>query len=193
MKKKSTKGALTLVAHRGDAKTLLAFDLITPASRQLLAGFTVRITPPGKPAYYLLNSLRFEHPENHAQDMSEPRTSTLNAPIHKFRWVHVPGSFHQGLTPAWGDYIYEVTPRYFDTARHLLPIEPNLTAKVKIAVAQFRKGKLAIGFTRGFSQSQAFTNNFGKNAKIKPTGADILFDTSEICGTNAQGVQHTFE
>ncbi len=193
MKKSTTNGAMRLVAHRGDAKTLLAFDLATEASRERLAGFTVRITPPGKPAYYLLNSLRFEHPEVHAQDMSEPRTSTLNAPIHKFRWVHVPGSFHQGIDPVWGDYLYEATPRYFDGSKHLLPLDPDLTAKVKIKVEPYREGKLAIGFTRGFTQSQAFTNNFGKSAKIKPANAPILFDTSKVCGTNAKGVQHTFE
>ena len=193
MKKSSTKGAMRLVAHRGDAKTLLAFDLTTPASRQQLAGFTVRITPPGKPAYFMFNSLRFEKPGDHAQDLSEPPTSTINAPIHKFRWVHVPGSFHQGLAPAWGEYQYEVTPRYFDGQKHLLPLDPGLTAKVKIEVAPFQKGKLTIGFTRGFTQSQAFTNNFGKDAKIKPNNAPILFDTSKICGTNAKGVKHTFE
>lgn len=193
MKKSATKGAMRLVAHRGDAKTLLAFDLTTPASRDKLAGFTVRITPPGKPAYYLFNSLRFEHPEKHAQDMSEPATSTLNAPIHKFRWVHVPGSFHQGIVPLWGDYLYEVTPRYFDASKRLLPLDPGLTAKVTIEVAPFRKGKLTIGFTRGFTQSQAFTNNFGKDAKIKPDNAPILFDTSQSCGTNAKGVKHSFE
>ena len=33
-------GPLTVVAYRGDAKTLLAFDLSTPESRVRLAGFT---------------------------------------------------------------------------------------------------------------------------------------------------------
>jgi hypothetical protein len=193
MKKSATKGAMRLVAHRGDAKSLLAFDLTTAASRQKLAGFTVRITPPGKPPYFMLNSLRFERPGDHSQVMSEPARSTVNAPIHKFRWVHVPGSFHQGLDPAWGEYLYEVTPRYFDGQKRLLPLDPDLTAKVKIEVAPFRKGKLTVGFTRGFTQSQAFTNNFGKNAKIKPDNAPILFDTSQVCGTNAEGVKHSYE
>src|SRR4051794_30005041 len=110
---RTQQGATVLVAYRGDAKTLLAFDLRTEASRDNLAGFTVRITPPGKAPYYLLNNLRFEHPEDHAQDPAEPSFSTLNAPIHKFRWVHVPGQAHQGLEPAFGEYTYEVTPRYF--------------------------------------------------------------------------------
>jgi len=39
----------------------------------------------------------------------------VNAPIHKFRWVHVPGQVHQGGTPAFGEYTYVVTPRYFET------------------------------------------------------------------------------
>src|SRR6478736_4190414 len=141
MRKSVNQGAMRLVAYRGDAKTLLAFDLTTPDSRKRLAGFTVRVTPPGQAAYFLLNSLRFEKPQDHAQVLTEPATSTINAPIHKFRWVHVPGQFHQGLEPAWGQYLYEVTPRYFDSQEHLLPLDPQLTAAVRIKVAPFVKAR----------------------------------------------------
>src|SRR5919202_506545 len=110
--------ALTVHAYRGDAKTLLAFDLPKRRARNL-AGFTVEVRPKDRTPYYLQNSLRFEHPEQHAQDVSEPPTSSLNAPLHKFRWVHVPGSLHQGLRPFYGPYTYVVTPRYVDDRRSL--------------------------------------------------------------------------
>ncbi len=192
MKVREKAGSTVLVAHRGDAKTLLAFDLSTEAARDGLAGFTIQVTPPGKPAYFLQNNLRFEHPGDHAQDPKEPAFSTINAPIHKFRWAHVPGSVHQGLEPAFGAYAYAVTPRYFDAGGSLKSLDPALTAKVEIDVAPFTKGNLALGFTRGFTQSQAFVRHFGLDALIRPKDADLQFDTTQLCGTNAQGEQFTY-
>ena len=132
----NSKGAMSLRAYRGDAKTLLAFDLSTEASRTDLAGFTIQAKPPGKDPYFILNNLRFERPGDHAQDPTEPSTATINAPIHKFRWLHVPGSAHQGLTPAFGTYTYTVTPRYF-IAGVLQPLDPALSVAVDIEVAPF--------------------------------------------------------
>jgi hypothetical protein len=192
MKVVATQGPLVVVAHRGDSKTLLAFDLTTAESRKGLAGFTVRITPPGKPPYYLRNNLQFEHPENHAQVADEPANSTANAPLHKFRWVHVPGMFHQELVPALGDYSYAVAPRYFDDQQQLKPIDPNLTASVTIEVRPFSKGKLSLGFTRGFTQSQAFTDHFGLTAKLRPSGNTLEFDLNQVCGKDQDGKPHTF-
>jgi hypothetical protein len=192
MKVTATKGPLVIVAHRGDSKTLLAFDLTTAQSRKQLAGFTVRITPPGQPPYYLWNNLQFEHPEDHAKVAGEPANSTANAPLHKFRWVHVPGMFHQGLQPALGNYKYEVTPRYFDDQKHLKALDASLTASVTIAVQSFSKGKLTLGFTRGFTQSQAFTSHFGLKAKLRPSGKDLVFDLNQVCGKDDQGNPHTF-
>jgi hypothetical protein len=77
-------GAFTLRAYRGDAKTLLAFNL-TKAATKGLAGFTIQCLPKGKTPYFLFNNLRFEKPASHAQDLNEPANSSINAPIHKFR------------------------------------------------------------------------------------------------------------
>ena len=192
MKVSTTKGALRLVAHRGDCKTMLAFDLTTAESRKRLAGFTIRVKPPGKPPYYLWNNLQFEKPQDHAQVAGEPSNSTVNAPLHKFRWVHVPGMFHQGLDPALGNYTYEVTPRYFDDHEKLKALDSSLTASVTIEVRPFSKGKLALGFTRGFTQSQAFTNHFGLKAKIRPSGNDLEPDLNQVCGKDKNGNPHTF-
>jgi hypothetical protein len=192
MKASSQTGSLVLVAHRGDAKTLLAFDIVAAADRKNLAGFSIRVTPPGKDPYYLLNRLGFADPSQHAQMAGEPQLSSANAPFHKFRWVHVPGQFHQGLTPAWGNYVYDVTPRYFDGAGHLLELDPTRTATVTVEVAPFEKDALRLGFTRGFTQSQAFTHHFGKNAKLRPAGKALQFDTSQVCGTNDAGEPFTY-
>ena len=81
-------------------ETLLAFNLDRGKIRTNLAGFTIQVTPPGGQPYYLHNNLRFETPGDHAQDPKEPAFSSINAPFHKFRWLHVPGHVHQGLQPA---------------------------------------------------------------------------------------------
>jgi len=186
------KGAVSLKAYRGDAKTLLAFNLDGKPARTRLAGFTIQVTPPGVNPYYIQNNLRFEHTADHAQDPLESAFSSINAPIHKFRWLHVPGSVHQGLAPVFGIYTYTVTPRYFDKAKSLLAIDPAFSVAVKIDVKPFEDGKLAVGFTRGFTQSQAFVRHFGLKAVIRPKKAGLMYDTSAVSGTNAAGESFTF-
>jgi hypothetical protein len=70
------------------------------------------------------------------------------------------GAVHQGTTPFFGPYTYTVTPRYFDSGR-LTPLDPALSATATIDVNEFSKGNLELGFTRGYTQSQAFVNHFG--------------------------------
>lgn len=186
-----SKGSLTVTAYRGDAKTLLAFNLQTNAIKAL-AGFTIQVDPPTGESFYILNTLRFERPGDHAQDPTLPSNSSLNAPFHKFRWVHVPGLAHQGLVPAFGKYKYTITPRYFES-ESLRPLDPELSCAVSIEVAPYEKGKVALGFTRGFVQSQAFVRRFGSKATIRPTGGELLFDTTEVAGADAQGNEYSFD
>lgn len=184
-------GDFSVTAYAGDAKTLLAFNL-GKAKTKKLAGFTIACAPGNEPPYYLYNNLQFEKPEHHAQDPKEPARSSINAPIHYFRWLHVPGSVHQGLKPFEGLYTYTVTPRYFDAKASLQPLDPALSVAVTIRVAPFVKNGLRLGFARGFTQSQAFVHHFGKNARIRPKGKDLVFDTSQVAGKNAAGVTATF-
>jgi phosphatidylserine/phosphatidylglycerophosphate/cardiolipin synthase-like enzyme len=187
----SSNGTFSLRAYRGDAKTLLAFDL-SQAKAKKLAGFSIRCEPEGQPPYYLHNQLRFKEPDKHAHDTKEPPNSSINAPIHKFRWLHVPGSVHQGLKPFFGKYRYTVTPRYFDANGSLQALDPALGASVAIDVSPYEKGNLAIGFTRGYTQSQAFVNHFGLAARIQPKDKDLIFDTSQEAGVNAHGDKYTY-
>jgi phosphatidylserine/phosphatidylglycerophosphate/cardiolipin synthase-like enzyme len=187
-----SKGDFSLRAYRGDAKTLLAFNFGSENSIKNLAGFTIQSKPKGKDPYYIFNELQFEKPADHAQDPKEPPYSSVNAPIHKFRWVHVPGQSHQGTKPAFGDYTYTVTPRYFDGNQSLKPLDPSLSASVTILVDDFAKGNLSLGFARGYTQSQAFVNHFGPKAKIQPPGRKLQFDTGAVAGTN-KGVKYTYK
>jgi hypothetical protein len=182
----------TVKAYRGDAKTLLAFNLPDRKSAERLAGFTIQCQPDGQDPYFLQNNLRFETPGNHAQDPQEPANSSINAPIHKFRWLHVPGSVHQGLKPFFGKYIYTVTPRFFDDHKSLQPIDPARSVSVSVLVEPFKKKGLELGFTRGFTQSQAFVHHFGLKARIQPNPRGLQFDTSEVSGVNHNGEKFTF-
>lgn len=190
---KQKRGALSVTAYRGDFKTLLAFDL-DKSKIANLAGFTIAAQPKGQAPYYLLNQLQFKTPGDHAQDSKEPPNSSINAPFHKFRWVHIPGMFHQGLTPFAGLYTYSVTPRYFDRNGSLVPLDASLSVAVTIDVMPFTIGNLELGFTRGYTQSQAFVHHFGKNARIQPAAKSrpLLFDTSQESGQNAAGQTYTF-
>src|SRR6185436_6715867 len=181
--KSNKTGSFSLRAHQGDAKTLLAFNLDKKSTKNL-AGFTIQCQPDGQAPYYISNQLQFKTPGDHAQDAKEPANSSINAPIHKFRWLHVPGSLHQGTKPFFGKYTYTVTPRYFDGKQSLQPLDPALSAAVDIDVAPFQKKGLELGFTRGFVQSQAFVHHFGLKAAIRPKGKELLFDTSVKSGVN---------
>ncbi len=187
-----TKGDLTVTAYVGDRKTLLAFDLGKSAASRL-AGFTILVAPPGVKPYYILNELQFETPSDHAQDATVPPNSSINAPIHKFRWLHVPGSAHQGVKPVYGKYQYTVTPRYFDAKGSMLGLDPSRSASVSVDVGPFQKKSLSVGFTRGFVQSQAFVRHFGPKTVIRPANSDLQFDTSVQAGVNASGEAFTYE
>src|SRR5579862_9716886 len=98
----TTNGPFSVRAHVGDTKTLLAFNLTDASRTTNLAGFTIEVKAGTHAPYYLLNQLQFATPANHAQDPTLPPNSSFNAPIHKFRWLHVPGSEHQGINPELG-------------------------------------------------------------------------------------------
>jgi hypothetical protein len=184
-------GDFSVRAHVGDCKTLLAWNL--PEGRaKSLAGFTIQYTFAGGQSFYIPNEWAFEHPEQHAQDSKCPTTSSINSPLHRFRWLHIPGSMNQGTSPYYGTYVYTVTPRYFDDNHHLKAIDLSLGASVQVDVGPFKSGEIELGFTRGFVQSQAFQIHFGDTALLRPTDAPLIFDTSKTAGTNHNGQKYTF-
>lgn len=179
------RAGTTVIAYRGDAKTLLAFDLDESATTDL-AGFTIGYSIGDGPLWYLRNTFRFEHPDQHFVVSDATPESSINAPLHRFRWLHVPGSGVLGEPAQFGIYRYRVTPRYFVNAS-LQELDPDKTVTVEIEVAPFTKGAVTAAFTRGFVQSQAFVHDFGADAVFRPDTADLVFDTSAETGHQTPG------
>lgn len=187
----SSSQTLTVITLQGDAKVLLAFNLPENKTSNL-AGFTILCSPEGIQPYYLFNKLQFEEITGDAQVATEPAYSSINAPIQKFRWLHVPGNYHQKDKVVYGDYTYCVTPRYFNADGNLEPIDKALGVIIKTKVAPFTKATIELGFTRGFVQSQAFASHFSPKAIFKPQKKELLFDTSAQSGVNSKGEAYTF-
>ncbi len=175
-------------AYQGDNKTLPRLQLPNPGptppiSRDSRSNASLQASP----LTISLNTLQFENPAQHAQIAAGPPHSSANAPIQKYRWTHVTGSAHQGTNPATGIYAYTVTPRYFDSKGNMLALDSSRSATVKISVGPFKKGALALGFTRGYMQSEAFAHHFGLNAHLMPAGKPLQFQTTASAGVDAQG------
>jgi hypothetical protein len=179
-----SNGPFSVKAYIGDYKTLLAFNFSDPSKAKNLAGFSINCQPPTGPSYYLWNELKFQDPSQHAQINTEPPQSSANAPFQKYRWTHVPGSAHQGVSPPAGNYTYTVTPRYFDANQSMQQLNKSLSASVTAPVGPFKKANLSLGFTRGYMQSEAFARHFGENTRIIPANRQLQFDTNSQAGTN---------
>jgi phosphatidylserine/phosphatidylglycerophosphate/cardiolipin synthase-like enzyme len=179
---KVSKNGLSVIAYKGDAMTLLAFDLDESKTTNF-TGFSIRVTPPGKETYYLFNKLTFS-PEvfttSHIDKTKVWINSTEFSPIQKYRWVHTPATNHDINVCVFGDYEYFITPRYLIN-NVLQPLDGNLTVSITINVSPYQSDNLQIGFTRGFIESQAYSRHFGSN-NIRPNKTDLIFDETLISG-----------
>ncbi|MEL1254104.1 phospholipase D-like domain-containing protein [Flavobacterium sp. DGU38] len=183
MEKYSSENGMSVLAHKGDAMTLLAFDL-EESRKENLAGFTIKITVTGRPSYFIYNRMKLrdaivlpDQPEKESQYFS-----SLYAPIQKFRWIHVPSTMHYWNDPYFGDYTYEVYPRYFQDSK-LLALDETLKATVTIDVSPFTDEKCEVNFTRSFISSQAFAHHFGNQIKLRPKVKTLNFDIKETAGS----------
>lgn len=189
MEKFSKKNGVSVRAYKGDAMTLLCFD-VDKKIIENFTGFSIKVTPPGKNryAYYLYNRISFS-PEVIAASKINPEKVNVYkmnyAPLQRFSWVHVPETDNDINKYNYGDYKYEITPRYLIDDK-LQPINKNLTASILIDVSPYKVGKFQIGFTRGFIESQAYTRHFGLNNKIRPNKTDLIFDIKQIAGPLAK-------
>ena len=148
---------------------LLAFDLHRHLVSRL-AGFAVRVTPPEGRPYWLLNRLSFDTPVT-ASTTPEQRlwTPTNEAPLQRFRWLHVPAQ----VVP--GAYLIEATAMLFRESGSTA-LEPGPSTWVTIDLAGQPFSALRLGFTRGYLSSQAYATRF-HNAAIAPKPRTIDFDT----------------
>ncbi|HEV7644323.1 MAG TPA: hypothetical protein VGO50_10310 [Pyrinomonadaceae bacterium] len=179
MFKEGSTGGCSLKAYQGANMTLLALDLDSAPSEGSFAGFTMGYIAPGQTTSRLIpNLLNF--------DGTEGLTESDVSPIQTFKWIHFPGSYKQ-VVAGVGEYVYQATPRYFDSDHKLLPLDPGRTISVPIDVGDFTKGDLSIGFTRAFLKSQAFSTRYGVGQRLKPKDGGWLFETGEKAGTNKYG------
>ncbi|MCF6130899.1 phospholipase D-like domain-containing protein [Flavobacterium wongokense] len=188
-------------AYKGDAMTLLAFDLI-PSLRDNIAGFTIRYGLKGSiERYYIYNRLTFPATITTNAPANE-KNSTLYAPIQKFNWVHVPNTNVNTQQAVFGNYVYEITPRYLQGTT-LLPLDATLTVTIEINVSPFDMKQTKVGFTRGFVSSVAYAKRFNvNNNKVRPDETTLLFDITEKADTASrwndttrhyEDVDYTFE
>jgi len=188
MFKEKTKNGLTVRAYRGDAMTLLAFNLDEQKNTPDFVGFTIEfVVPGGTKKFSQTNMLNFD-------GVDEARPST-EAPFQKFRWLHVPGSRFQPLNETkYGIYTYHISPRYWDTVNDKLkPIDNNLTVSLDIKVDTFDEEDIQVSFTRGFTTSQAYVGRFGDNSNIIPPGSALIPDINVVSGTDPKGHTYTFK
>lgn len=178
----NSKNGFSLKAYQGSEMTLLAMDLDKKPAEGTFAGFTLYYTSPGGVRNPIQNMLNF--------DGTDKVTGSDESPIQLFKWVHFPGSYQQtGMLS--GRYRYEAIPRYFNAEHKLKPLDNSLAVYVDIDVKDFSDGGLSIGFTRGFTKSQAFSLRYGADQKLKPSG-DWMFDINKIAGQNAKYGTFTF-
>ncbi len=174
------KNGVSLYLYKGDAATLLAFDLDENLLENFV-GFTVRVITKDR-EYYLNNRLSFKKEilDRNGID-SKSAKSTLYSPIQKYRWVHVPSSEHFIENPYFGDYTYEITPRFL-VDNVLLPLDKNLSVKTSIEVSPFKDNDVDVAFTRAFISSLAYQGHFGNNVKLRPEKENLIFDIDSISG-----------
>jgi phosphatidylserine/phosphatidylglycerophosphate/cardiolipin synthase-like enzyme len=180
--KKNGTDVVFVRAYKGDATTMLAFDL-DQSLVDNFAGFSIHVKQGDRQPYFLFNRLSFNPAilkKNNIED--NEKLSSQYSPIQKFRWVHVPSSQHYVDEPYYGEYTFYVTPRYL-VNDVLQPLDPSLTASVAIDVSPFRKGEIQVGYSRAFISSQAYADHFNNNSKLRPNKTDLVFDIKKKSGT----------
>src|SRR5690348_7992922 len=96
MEKFASKNGVSVRAFKGDAMTLLAFDLADNL-KENLAGFSISYKYKKDSIWvqsYLYNRMKFPDSffTNNPDVPHSDRNSTLYSPIQKFNWVHVPSA-----------------------------------------------------------------------------------------------------
>ena len=184
---KGNKNLVGVRAYKGDAMTLLAFDL----DKSLLdnfAGFSIhikanKVNGKFKLDYFLLNRLTFKQDilDKNIIDKKQKLSSEFS-PFQKFNWVHVPSTDHNISRPYFGDYTYSITPRYLENGI-LKPPDASLTADVTIDVSPYKMKGVQLGFARAFVSSQAYVKRFGMNNQMRPAGGKLMFNIQAKSGT----------
>lgn len=141
----------TLKIHRGDGMALIAMDWKGTSPPDDFVGFAIEYKQPnGSRHFALKNRIRFLEDDDSVDPNS---SSTLRAPIQKFRWVHFPRN-----AELQGGFTYRVTPVFMNERDELSYGEPQVAA-IELSRETY-PGQLNVTFTRGFVSSQAFVDRF---------------------------------
>jgi phosphatidylserine/phosphatidylglycerophosphate/cardiolipin synthase-like enzyme len=143
--------AFSLKLHRGDGMTLLAMNWKAARPPRDFVGFALEYREPGGDRFWeIKNRLNFLNADG---SVNRKRTSSRQAPIQKFRWVHFPLNAEQE-----GEFTYRVTPVFMNASGELSYGEAQ---QADIALArETYPGKLNVTYTRGFVSSQAFVDRY---------------------------------
>lgn len=165
------KAPFTLKVHRGNGMALLAMNWKGDTPPPDFVGFAVEYREPSQDRFHALhNRIRFDDDAHPAKGRT---TSSLQAPIQKFRWIHCPYDHHEA-----GDYQYRVTPVFMNENDELSQGEPQ-EASLGIGDETI-PGAMAVSFTRGFISSQAFTDRYASTQEqmntLLPTSAKDSWD-----------------
>jgi phosphatidylserine/phosphatidylglycerophosphate/cardiolipin synthase-like enzyme len=161
MRKKETKGGLTVQAVAGTYNVVLGFDL-TEAKREGCLGFSIWRTlvrtdkgpvPKSKQQTRPLpNNRRFACDKPEADENGKTKMAfTDTAPLQKFRWgdyVAEPGH----------TYVYKVQARYGEPCALS---DDGPTVEIEVTTEDPSNPKTAIFFNRGAAASQAYNKLFG--------------------------------
>ncbi|MEP6597141.1 MAG: phospholipase D-like domain-containing protein [Ginsengibacter sp.] len=158
--------------------------LLSFSETSTITGFTIKVTPPTKPSFFLFNRFTYKD-EVLTKNGLDPNQRDINltifSPLQTFRWVHTPKTDHDINDMIFGQYNYEITPRHM-IDDILQPLDNSLTVSFPFEVSPYQSGDIQIGFTRGFIESQAYTRHFGFNNKTRPNKTDLLFDINAKSG-----------
>lgn len=141
----------SLKLHRGDGMTLLAMNWKTATPPRDFVGFALEYKEPNGDRFWeIKNRINFPNPDG---TVNKQRTSSRQAPIQKFRWVHFPVNAEKD-----GEFTYRVTPVLMNSSGELSYGEAQ-EAGIVLARETY-PGKLNVTFTRGFISSQAFVDRY---------------------------------
>ena len=166
-----TTDGFTMKLWRGERTCLIGFDVEAPAAT--FVGFAIECKFPGAADFTPLpNRIAFEYDKPTAEAVSGARKfSSLTAPFQKFRWIHFP---HE---TGHGTFVYRGTLMH-------MPADGQLVAGTSIELAIdldpiSYEGIVDIGFTRGFTSSQAFVDRVPKGMKVNEYGKSLIPSKSE--------------
>jgi phosphatidylserine/phosphatidylglycerophosphate/cardiolipin synthase-like enzyme len=171
----NSKAPFTLKVHRGDGMALLAMNWRKGKPPRSFVGFAIEFREPGDDKFWAVRN-RIGFP-GQRKKFSDPTIESTKAPIQKFRWVHFPKNAEKP-----GAFTYRVTAMFMD-AEGALSRGEEQTASIALMRETIR-GKLNVGFTRGYVSSQAFVANFAPDRDLSTLVPDASREGLEFKATH---------